>query len=248
VPARKDVDGAAAADPSGPAQRAISAIKAACADELVVVADTCLCSYTDDGHCLRFDARGGVDVTRTLDALTAAAVSLADAGADIVAPSDMMDGRVAAIRAGLDAAGLVDTAILSYAAKYASAFYGPFRDAADCAPTSGDRRGYQIDPSASRQGLASIERDLTEGADAAMVKPALPYLDVLAAARARFDVPLWAYQVSGEHAMLHAAAERGMLDRRAATLEALTSIVRAGADVVVTYAALDAATWLAEQR
>jgi porphobilinogen synthase len=248
VPASKDADARSAADTQGPAQRAITEIKAACGDELVVIADTCLCAYTDDGHCLRFDADGRVDAARTLDALAAAAVSQAAAGADVIAPSDMMDGRVAVIRDALDAAGHGDTVILSYAAKYASSFYGPFRDAADCAPTRGDRRGYQIEPSAKRQGLASIERDLAEGADAVMVKPALPYLDVVAAARERIDVPLWAYQVSGEHAMLHAAADRGMLDLRAATLEALTSIVRAGADVVVTYAALDAAAWLQEQR
>lgn len=248
VPEHKDDAGAGAADPQGPAQQAIAAIKAACGNELLVIADTCLCSYTSDGHCLRFDRNGRVETRRTLQALMSAAVSQAAAGADLVAPSDMMDGRVAAIRTGLDNAGFTETGILSYAAKYASVFYGPFRDAAECAPTHGDRRSYQIDPSSSRQGLAAIDRDLAEGADAVMVKPALPYLDVLAAARARTDAPLWAYQVSGEYAMLHAAAERGMFDRRTATLEALTAIVRAGADVVVTYAALDAAAWLTEPR
>jgi porphobilinogen synthase len=188
-----------------------------------------------------------IDNDATLPLLADAAVEYARAGADIVAPSDMMDGRVAAIRAALDASELAEAAILSYAAKFASAYYGPFREAADCAPAFGDRTAYQMDPPNAREALAEMATDLAEGADALMVKPAGPYLDVLAHARERFDAPLAAYQVSGEYAALHAAADRGWLDLRRAALESLTAIARAGADVIVTYFALDAAAWLAER-
>lgn len=246
IPSRKTHDGRILTHPKAPAQRGIAAIRDAVGDALVVAADTCLCSATTSGHCGVVDAEGRIDNDATLPILVEVAVSQAAAGADLVAPSDMMDGRVAAIRTGLDAAGYVQTGIWSYAAKYASAFYGPFRDAADCAPSFGDRAGYQIDPGSRRQGLAAIERDLAEGADLVMIKPALAYLDVIAAARARFDVPIAAYSVSGEYAMIAAAAASGALDARLATLEALVAITRAGADIVVTYAALDAARWLAE--
>ena len=242
LPDEKD-DGRAAADPLGPVPSALRAIRA-CVADLVLVADVCLCEYTTHGHCgiLR---DGAVDNYATLPLLADAAVTYAEAGADVVAPSDMMDGRVAAIRAALDDAGLAETAILSYAAKFASAFYGPFREAADCAPQLGDRSGYQMDPPNGREALAEIAADLAEGADMVMVKPAGPYLDVIASARARFDVPIAAYQVSGEYAALHAAADRGWIDLRRAAIESLTGIARAGADVTITYFALDAAKWLA---
>jgi porphobilinogen synthase len=248
VPSFKDSEASGAWDPHGPAQRAITAIKQSLGEDLMVLADTCLCSYSHDGHCLRFKPDGSVDARKTLRALSSAAVSQADAGADFVAPSDMMDGRVLAIRTALDQSGFDQTGILSYSAKFASTFYGPFRDAAECAPAFGDRRSYQIDPSASRQGLASVTRDIDEGADAVMIKPALAYLDVINQTRAVVQTPVWAYQVSGEYAMLHAAATQGVLDFKTAMLEALTSIARAGADVIVTYAAVDAARWLAESR
>lgn len=244
LPDEKDERGAAAADPLGPVPRALRAMRAA-APEAVLVADVCLCEYTTHGHCGVLRA-GEVDNDATLPHLCEAAAAYAEAGADIVAPSDMMDGRVAAIRAGLDAAGHSETAILSYAAKFASSFYGPFREAADCAPQSGDRSGYQMDPANGREALLEAAIDLDEGADMVMVKPAGPYLDVIAAVRARTDVPLAAYQVSGEYAALHAAAERGWLDLRRAALESLTGIARAGADVTVTYFALEAARWLRE--
>jgi porphobilinogen synthase len=193
------------------------------------------------------DAEGGVDNDATLPLLAEAARAYADAGADIVAPSDMMDGRVAAIRATLDESGHAEAAILAYAAKYASAFYGPFRDAADCAPAFGDRSGYQMDPPNAREALAEMQTDLDEGADALMVKPAGPYLDVLARARERFDLPLAAYQVSGEYAALHAAADRGWIDLPRAALESLVGIARAGADITISYFALEAAAWLRER-
>ena len=245
LPQEKDDRGETAADPLGPVPAALRVLRARVPD-LVLVADVCLCEYTTHGHCgvLRGDA---IDNDATLPLLADAGLAYARAGADIVAPSDMMDGRVAAIRDALDRASFVDTAILSYAAKFASAFYGPFREAADCAPSFGDRSAYQLDPPNAREALAEIASDIDEGADAAMVKPAGPYLDVLARARERFDVPLAAYQVSGEYAALHAAAERGWLDLRRAALESLTGIARAGADVIVTYFALDAAAWLAER-
>jgi len=233
IPDRKDDLGSGAYDPDGIVQQAIRAIKEAVPD-LVVIADVCLCEYTDHGHCGVYD---GVHVNNdaTLPLLARTALASAQAGADIVAPSDMMDGRVAAIRRALDHEGQTDTAILSYAAKYASAFYGPFRDAAESAPSSGDRRGYQMDPANAREALSEIATDLEEGADMIMVKPALPYLDVIHAARAAVRTPLFAYQVSGEYSMVRAAAERGWIDEERAIEESLTAIRRAGADRVITY-------------
>jgi porphobilinogen synthase len=244
VTGHKDERATRASAPDGPAQQAIAEIKAA-APELVVFADTCLCGYTSHGHCGIVADDGEVRNDESVELLAEVAVSQAEAGADFVAPSDMMDGRIGAIRRALDVAGRQECGVLSYAAKFASAMYGPFRDVAGSAPSFGDRRGYQIDPPAGRQGLASIERDLAEGADIVMVKPALPYLDLVHEARRRLDVPISAYNVSGEYAMVKAAADRGWMDERRAALEVLTSIVRAGADFVVTYHALDAARWLA---
>jgi porphobilinogen synthase len=246
LPQEKDDRGAAAADARGPVPTALRILHER-VPELVLVADVCLCEYTTHGHCGVLRGDGSVDNDATLPVLANAAVEYARAGADVVAPSDMMDGRVAAIRAALDEAAFTETAILSYAAKFASAYYGPFREAADCAPSFGDRTAYQMDPPNAREALAELSSDLDEGADALMVKPAGPYLDVLARARERFDVPLAAYQVSGEYAALHAAADRGWLDLRRSALESLTGIARAGADVVITYFALDAASWLAER-
>jgi porphobilinogen synthase len=241
---RVDEAGSAAYDPGGPAQQAVAAIKDA-VPEMVVITDVCLCGFTDHGHC-GVVVDGEVHNDLSLELLARAAVSHADAGADVVAPSDMMDGRVGAIRAALDAEGHEGTAILAYSAKYASAFYGPFREAAGSAPASGDRRGYQMDPANGREAVREALLDASEGADMLMVKPAAPYLDVVAAVRAATDLPIAAYHVSGEYAMLKAAAERGWLDERRATLETLTGIARAGADLVITYAAADAARWLAE--
>ena len=243
IPAHKDERGSQAYAPGGPAQRAIREVKAA-APDLVVFADTCLCEYTSHGHCGILEGET-VANDRSVEVLAETAVSQAEAGADFVSPSDMMDGRVGAIRRALDACGHTATGVMAYSAKFASALYGPFRDVAECAPAFGDRRSYQIDPPDARQGLASIRRDLAEGADIVMVKPALAYLDVIRAARRRVDAPLAAYNVSGEYAMVKAAAERGWLDARGAALEVLTAIVRAGADFVVTYHALEAARWLA---
>jgi porphobilinogen synthase len=203
-----------------------------------VIADVCLCEYTDHGHCGVYEG-GDVDNDATLPLLARTAVSVAEAGADVIAPSDMMDGRVAAIRQGLDAAGFTSRAILSYAAKYASAFYGPFRDAAESAPKSGDRRGYQMDPANAREALVEIEADLAEGADMVMVKPAMPCLDVVRAAREQVDVPVFAYQVSGEYSMLMAAIERGWLDAERVIDESLIAIRRAGADGVISYFSKD---------
>jgi porphobilinogen synthase len=243
---RKDEAASAAYDPAGPAQAAVAAIKDA-VPEMVVVTDVCLCGSTDHGHCgVVVDGRVHNDLS--LELLARTAVSHADAGADVVAPSDMMDGRVAAIRAALDAEGHEEVAILSYSAKYASAFYGPFREAAGSAPGFGDRRGYQMDPANGREAVRESLMDAAEGADMLMVKPAAAYLDVIAAVRAFTDRPLAAYHVSGEYAMLKAAAERGWLDERAATLETLTGIARAGADLIITYAAEDAARWIGEER
>ncbi len=218
-------------------QVAIRAIKDAVPD-LVVIADLCLCEYTDHGHCGVLD-RGDVDNDATLPLLARAGISQARAGADIVAPSDMMDGRVGSLRRGLDAEGFESTPILSYAAKYASAFYGPFRDAAESTPSEGDRRGYQMDPANAREALREIAADIEEGADLVMVKPALPYLDVIAQARELFAEPVFAYQVSGEFSMLRAAIERGWLDEERAVSESLTAIRRAGADRIVSYFALE---------
>jgi porphobilinogen synthase len=246
LPTEKDDRGESAADPLGPVAMALRALRDA-APDLVRIADVCLCEYTTHGHCGVMTREGAIDNDATLPLLAAAARTYAEAGADLVAPSDMMDGRVAAIRHELDRADLRETAILAYSAKYASSFYGPFRDAADCAPRFGDRAGYQMDPRNGREALAEIAADLEEGADMFMVKPAGPYLDVIAAARGRFDAPLAAYQVSGEYAALHAAAARGWIDLRRAALESLTGIARAGADAIVTYFALDAAAWIRER-
>ena len=244
VPASKDAEGRGAWAADGVAQRAIRACRDA-APDVAVIADVCLCEYTDHGHCAVL--RDGAPARdETLEALARTAVSLAEAGADVVAPSAMADGQVLAIRRGLDEAGLADAAILSYAVKYASAFYGPFREAAGSSPAFGDRRAHQMDPSNAREALREAEEDLAQGADAGMVKPALPYLDVVRAVRERVEAPLAAYQVSGEYAMIKAAAARGWLDERATVLESLTSIRRAGADFVLTYFARDAAAWLAD--
>jgi porphobilinogen synthase len=243
LPETKDPDGRSAADPGGPVPRALRAIRASGPD-LVLIADVCLCEYTSHGHCGVLSAVGAIDNDATLPVLAQTARIYAEAGADVIAPSDMMDGRVGAIRRELDAHGQVETAILSYAAKFASAFYGPFRDAADCAPQFGDRSSYQLDRANGRAALLELDGDADEGADMLMVKPAGLYLDVIAAARARSDLPLAAYQVSGEYAALVAASERGWLDLRSAALESLTAIARAGANLLITYFALDAADWL----
>ncbi|MEM7481036.1 MAG: porphobilinogen synthase [Acidobacteriota bacterium] len=247
LPEAKDAEGSYSWSEDGIVQRAVRAIKAAL-PELVVIVDLCFCEFTDHGHCgvLLDDGRGGkkVDNDATLENLARQAVSLAASGADVIAPSDMMDGRVGAIRNGLDAAGFHDTPILSYAIKFASAFYGPFRDAADSAPAFGDRRAYQMDPANGREALREATLDVEEGADLLMVKPAVPYLDLLAALRRRFDLPLAAYHVSGEFAMLKAAAERGWLDYDRVLMETLVAIKRAGADLILTYGAVDAARLL----
>jgi porphobilinogen synthase len=242
VPSAKDARGSGADDASGIVQRAVAAVKAAEPD-LVVMTDVCLCEYTDHGHCGIVE---GHEVANdpTLERLASAALSHARAGADVVAPSDMMDGRVAAIRRALDGAGFEQVPILSYAAKFASAYYGPFRDAAESTPRFGDRRAYQMDPPNAREALREMALDLEEGADALMVKPALHFLDVLAEARRRFDVPLAAYHVSGEYAMVRAAAERGWLDGERAMAESLLALKRAGADMILTYAAKELAARL----
>src|SRR5262249_28338253 len=242
-------EGTGAWDENGPVCTAFKALKDALPD-LVLVADVCMCEYTDHGHCgpLERDARGHVAVAndRTLPLLARAAVAYAKAGADIVAPSDMMDGRVAALRKGLDEAGFQETPILSYAVKYASGFYGPFREAAQSAPKSGDRRGYQMDPANVREARREALLDAAEGADLLMVKPALPYLDVIAEVRRLSDLPLAAYNVSGEFARLRAAAQNGWIDERRALLEILTGIKRAGADLILTYSAVDASRTLSD--
>jgi porphobilinogen synthase len=248
IPASKDARGSSAWDPAGPVPQAIRAIKQR-APDLVVIADVCLCEYTDHGHCgLLATEPGSGDVLNdpTLELLAHAAVAYADAGADIVAPSAMMDGQVAAIRAALDEAGHASVAILAYAAKFASAFYGPFREAAESAPRFGDRRAYQMDPANGREALREVALDAAEGADMLMVKPAGPYLDIIREVRARHDLPLAAYQVSGEYAMLKAAAQNGWLDERRAAMESLVAIKRAGADLIITYYAKEAARWIAE--
>ena len=244
VPAEKDPLGQGAYDEDGVVQTAIRNIKEVNPD-IVLMSDVCLCGYTDHGHCGVIRG-GGVDNDATVELLAKTAVSHARAGVDIVAPSAMMDGQVAGVRAALDREGFEDTAILAYAAKHASAFYGPFRDAADSAPRFGDRRGYQKDPANLRESLREIALDLEEGADIVMVKPALPYLDVIRAARERFDAPLAAYAVSGEYAIIKAAADRGWIDERAVVEETLTAIRRAGADFILTYHAKDFARWREE--
>jgi len=244
LPAAKDEEGSSAWDDEGPVQLATRAIKAAHPD-LLVITDVCLCEYTTHGHCGVLRDDGVVDNDATLDLLARTAVSQAEAGADAVAPSDMMDGRVGHLRAALDDHGLAETLIVAYSAKYASAFYGPFREAADSAPQTGDRRGYQMDAANAREAVREARLDAEEGADVLMVKPALPYLDVIHRVREATELPLAAYNVSGEYAMVKAAAAAGLIDERAAVLEALTGIRRAGADIVITYHAKDAATWLA---
>jgi porphobilinogen synthase len=243
IPDTKDAHGSGAWDDEGAVQQATRTLKKEFPD-LVVLTDLCMCEYTDHGHCgvLR---DGAVDNDATLELLARAAVSQAAAGADVVAPSDMMDGRVQAVRAALDGAGHQQTAILSYAVKYASAFYGPFRDAAESAPKSGDRHGYQMDYSNSDEALREARTDIEEGADALMVKPAGPCLDIISRVKRETGFPVTAYQVSGEYSMLHAAAQRGWLDKERAMLESLTAIRRAGADVVVTYFAREAAAAIA---
>jgi porphobilinogen synthase len=246
LPEHKDALGTDASSDDGVIQDAFRRI-AALGLPLVTIADTCLCEYTDHGHCGPLGPDGSVDNDAAVGRLAEVAVSQARAGADVIAPSAMMDGQVRAIRLALDAAGFAETAIMAYASKHASAFYGPFRDAADSAPAFGDRRGYQLDPANGREALREMALDVDEGADILLVKPALPGLDLIAAGRERFDVPIAAYQVSGEFAMLAAAAERGWIDGRRATLEAVTAIVRAGASIVLTYAAADIATWLGDE-
>jgi len=235
IPARKDARGSAADAPDGVVQVALRNLRDEVGEGLVLMADTCLDEYTDHGHCGILDARGKVDNDATLDRYGAIAVAQADAGADVVAPSGMMDGQVGAIRDALDSAGHVTTAILGYSAKYASALYGPFRDAAECAPSFGDRRSYQMDPPNAREALEEVGLDLAEGADMVMVKPALAYLDVIASVRNAVDVPLGAYHVSAEYAMVHAAAQLGWIDGDAVAREHVTAIKRAGADFVLTY-------------
>jgi porphobilinogen synthase len=245
LPAEKDPIGTGAWIEEGIVQQALRRIRRLDL-ELVLIADTCLCEYTDHGHCGPIAADGSVDNDAALASLAATAVSQAQAGADIVAPSAMMDGQVAAIRSALDSADLQQTAIMAYASKTASAFYGPFREAADSAPAFGDRRGYQMDPANAHEASREIRLDAEEGADLLLIKPAMPNLDIVAAARADYDLPIAAYQVSGEYAMIQAAAQLGWLDGRRVMLESLTSIVRAGAGIVITYGARDVATWLRE--
>jgi porphobilinogen synthase len=243
IPSHKDEEGSGAWDDEGIVQLATRAIKDAHPD-LLVVADLCLCEYTSHGHCGLLGADGSVDNDVSLDVLARTAISQARAGADVIAPSDMMDGRVGAIRAALDEDGLSDTPILAYSAKFASAFYGPFREAVDSAPAFGDRRGYQMDPANSDEALREVLLDVQEGADIVMVKPALPYLDIVRRVKEATRLPVAAFNVSGEYAMVKAAAAAGFLDERATVIETLTSIRRAGADIVITYHAKDAARWL----
>jgi porphobilinogen synthase len=242
IPERKDDEGSGAYAGDGIVQQALRSLRERYPD-LVLVTDVCLCEYTSHGHCGVIE-NGEVANDASVELIARTAVSHVEAGADVVAPSDMMDGRVAAIRVALDEAGFADTPIVSYAAKYASAFYGPFREAAESAPSFGDRRGYQLDPANVREALRECELDVAEGADALIVKPALPNLDVIRAARERFDLPIGAYNVSGEYAMIKAAAARGWLDERQAAIESLTAIGRAGADFVVTYWAKELTAWL----
>ena len=243
LPASKDEEGSGAWDDEGVVQLATRAIKDAHPD-LLVITDLCLCEYTSHGHCGVVRSDGVVDNDATLELLARTAVSQARAGADVVAPSDMMDGRVGTLRSALDDEGLSETPILAYSAKFASAFYGPFREAADSTPAFGDRRGYQMDPANGAEALREARLDVEEGADILMVKPALPYLDLIRTIKDETAMPLAAYNVSGEYAMLKAAAAAGYLDERSAVLEALTGIRRAGADIVITYHAKEAARWL----
>jgi len=243
APSRKDARASDALDPHGLAAQAIAALKEAC-PTLMVWADVCLCGATDHGHCGHVDARGAIDNDASIATLAQVALNYARAGADAVAPSDMMDGRVGAIRALLDAEGYAATPLVSYAAKYASSFYGPFREAAESAPAFGDRRSYQLDPANAREALREVLLDVEEGADLVMVKPAGPYLDIIRQVRDVVTLPLVAYQVSGEYSLIKAAAARGWIDERAAVLETLTGIRRAGADLIISYFAPQVAQWL----
>ena len=247
IPTHKDATGSSALEDEGIVQQALRALRSAYRDSVVLLTDECFCEYTDHGHCGVLSDRTGrtdVDTDATLPLLVKQCVSHVRAGADVVAPSGMMDGMVGAIRAGLDGAGLAHVPILSYAAKYASGFYGPFRDAAESPPQFGDRGGYQMDPANGDEALREVALDLAEGADMIMVKPALSYLDIIRRVKERFAVPLAAYNVSGEFAMVKAAARNGWIDERRVTLEILTSIKRAGAEIILTYHARDAAKWL----
>jgi porphobilinogen synthase len=246
VPERKDAEGSEAWNPDGIAQRALRVLREELGDEHVIVADLCLDEYTDHGHCGVLDDEGHVDNDATLERYRRIALAQADAGAHLVGPSGMMDGQVGAIRETLDDGGFERVGILAYAAKFASAFYGPFREAAECAPRFGDRTGYQMDPPNADEAIREIEADIEEGADVVMVKPALPYLDVIRRAKDRTRFPMAAYHVSGEYAMLKAAARNGWLDERTSVLEVLLGIRRAGADLVLTYYAKDAAGWLGD--
>jgi porphobilinogen synthase len=243
LPASKDEEGSGAYDEEGIVQLATRAVKQAVPD-ILVITDLCLCEYTSHGHCGVVRPDGTIDNDATLELLSRTAVSQAKAGADIVAPSDMMDGRVGTIRQALDDEGLTDTPILAYSAKFASAFYGPFREAVDSTPAFGDRRSYQMDPANGNEAVREVLLDIDEGADIVLIKPALPYLDVIRRVKDKTGMPVAAYNVSGEYAMIKAAAAAGYLDEREAALEALTSIRRAGADIVITYHAKDAARWL----
>jgi porphobilinogen synthase len=243
IPDHKDDEGTGAYDDEGIVQLATRAIKQA-HPGLLVMTDVCLCEYTSHGHCGLLTPSGAVDNDSSVDLIARTAVSQARAGADVVAPSDMMDGRIGAVRAALDDEGMTDTPIVAYSAKFASAFYGPFREAADSTPAFGDRRAYQMDPANANEAVREALLDAQEGADVVMVKPALPYLDVIRRVKESTNLPVAAYNVSGEYAMIKAASAAGMLDERAAVLEALTSIRRAGADIVITYHAKDAARWL----
>ncbi|MEA2579316.1 MAG: porphobilinogen synthase [Actinomycetota bacterium] len=247
VPARKDAEGSEAWSPDGIGQRAITTLREEFGDDAVVISDLCLDEYTDHGHCGVLDEAGNVINDETLERYTRIGRAQADAGAHMVGPSGMMDGQVEAIRAALDAEGHLDTGIMAYAAKFTSAFYAPFREAAEGAPKFGDRTGYQQDPANGDEALREIRTDIAEGADIVMVKPALPYLDVIRRAKDDTAFPIAAYHVSGEYSMIKAAARNGWLDERRAVLEVLTSIRRAGADLILTYHAADAATWLAER-
>ena len=242
LPEYKDAKGSSAWDMKSPVQRAMMLIKKALPD-LVIIGDVCLCEYTDHGHCGLLKGQE-VDNDPTLDLLARVAVSQAKAGADVIAPSDMMDGRVAAIREALDVEGFAQRTIMAYSAKYASAFYGPFREAADSAPKFGDRRAYQMDPANVREAMREVDLDVSEGADIIMVKPAMAYMDVISKVRDGFELPVAAYNVSGEYAMVKAAAANGWMEEQRTTLEILTGIKRAGADIIITYHALEAAAWL----
>jgi len=245
VPERKDAEGSEAWNPDGIAQRGLRVLRQELGDEHVIMADLCLDEYTEHGHCGVLDEEGQVDNDATVERYRRIAVAQAEAGAHMVGPSGMMDGQVAAIREALDEAGFQKVGIIAYAAKFASAFYGPFREAAECAPRFGDRTGYQMDPANADEAIREVRADIAEGADIVMVKPALPYLDIIRRAKDETRFPMAAYNVSGEYAMLKAAALAGWLDERKVVLEALTSIRRAGADLILTYHAKDAAGWLA---